>query len=57
MKKLFAAAMALAGAIAVFAQNSKVINAEMPSAVLGQNKTYTVYLPEVLRFSSSAFTR
>ncbi len=45
MKKLFAAAMALAGAIAVFAQDSKVINAEMPSAVLGQNKTYTVYLP------------
>lgn len=57
MKKLFAAAMALAGAIAVFAQNSKVINAVMPSAVLGQDKTYTVYLPEVLRFSSSAFTR
>lgn len=37
--------MAFLAVTAASAQNSKVINAEMPSEILGQNKAYTVYLP------------
>ncbi|MDE5676161.1 MAG: esterase family protein [Muribaculaceae bacterium] len=44
--KLILAMSAVFMGVTAFAQGSKVINAEMPSKILGENKTYTIYLPE-----------
>ncbi len=44
--KLILAMSAVFMGVTAFAQGSQVINAEMPSRILGENKTYTIYLPE-----------
>lgn len=46
MKQLIISVILAAVAGMPATAKSRVINAEMPSAVLGENKTYTVYLPD-----------
>jgi len=44
-RTLISAALAVFASVCALAQGSRVINAEMPSEILGENKTYTIYLP------------
>ncbi len=42
---ILSATLAILAGVCALAQGSKVINAEMPSKILGETKPYTIYLP------------
>ncbi len=44
-RTLISTALAVFAGVCALAQGSKVINAEMPSKILGETKPYTIYLP------------
>lgn len=45
-RTLISTALAVFAGVCALAQGSKVINAEMPSKILGETKPYTIYLPD-----------